>query len=150
MPKLFTAPFLLTENVVALTEWRVIEWKIQASANNKTFFETFPCDIGHEFWLWRTLNLSLHIIIIKWLFEVSTSWRVRECTDFYKRHLKSNLMAWRWNWYVLLSSVGCGALLKVVHLPQFAKSLNISVVLCFCVILEDGKKCSTFKNLFEN
>ena len=50
----------------------------------------------------------------------------------------------------LLSSVGCGALLKVVHLPQFAKSLNISVVLCFCVILEDGKKCSTFNNLFEN
>ena len=59
---------------------------------------------------------------------VSTSWRLRECTDFDEWHLKSNLMTWCWNWYdfyvdsPLLSDVAMSW--KTVNLAHFAE-LNI-------------------------
>ena len=56
---------------------------------------------------------------------VSTSWRLRECTDFDKWHLKSNLMTWCWNWYdfyvdsPLLSDVAMSwKIVNSAHLPR--------------------------------
>ena len=59
---------------------------------------------------------------------VSTSWRLREYTDFDEWHLKSNLMTWCWNWYdfyvdsPLLYDVAMSW--KPVNLAHFAE-LNI-------------------------
>ena len=80
---------------------------------------------------------------------VSTSWRLRECTDFDEWHLKSNLMTWCWNWYdfyvdsPLLSDVAMSW--KTVNLAHFAE-LNIQR---YCHFMPFDKKLACLANYQE-
>ena len=80
---------------------------------------------------------------------VSTSWRLREYTDFDEWHLKSNLMTWCWNWYdfyvdsPLLSDVAMSW--KTVNLAHFAE-LNIQR---YCHFMPFDKKLACLANYQE-
>ena len=80
---------------------------------------------------------------------VSTSWRLREYTDFDEWHLKSNLMTWCWNWYdfyvdsPLLSDVAMSW--KTVNLAHFAE-LKIQR---YCHFMPFDKKLACLANYQE-